>query len=563
MSKVRPYQISPDGAILGQLMGFVSPGEWGPVDPPVSSGGGSTGWSGPFFDDFERPDSPLNGNNGWVDSPAPVADFYIDSGVVKQLAWGYNPILHERYSTVEGVADVTVEVGFDINGEVGGYSEGICICSTSVHSEGLILIFDGGSTYFDIMRTIEGEQWSSSDPSTSIVDHGWVGWLVSETMVIRCVYTEADSEVLVYQNDVLALTVDVSAAAYGLTDELPALTLMPYAGFVSNADDNWHTFNDFSIEQATEAPTPDGVLLDDLLDVDTTTVPPAPNQYLKYDAGLELWVPADLPSSTTGAPFEITDTPPDPPPYAGYAYMSLDFKVRIWTGTEWRQMSTVHYTPPAEGDEAIMLDSLVGRYRALDLTYSDGDSVDTWLDTSGLDNHLTTHTAGVFEEDGIGGLPSVMFARGTWYSMPAPVARPVTVVGVMRSDDTGGTGGILFGNDAADSYPYFGLIGANWRISDGGSTYVDYAEATPLAPHIMYARASLGGMMSGADGGRATTVGTMTFKPQNLGYWWINNGYSMLGPVSEMLVYNEALTDEQLDAIIHQLGLVYGITTSV
>src|SRR4051812_25449171 len=64
--------------------------------------------------------------------------------------------------------------------------------------------------------------------------------------------------------------------------------------------------------------------LDALTDVDTTTTAPADQQFLKFDLTSGLWVPADLPSSTTGAPFDITDTPPDPPPYAGYAYMTSD-----------------------------------------------------------------------------------------------------------------------------------------------------------------------------------------------------------------------------------------------
>lgn len=567
-TKVRLYQVATEGAVPGQVVGLVD-GEWAPytIPPPDEGGAGGSG----FFDDFEREDIVLEGDNGWFRPTAhagsgDVATFYIEDGVVKQTLWGQYPILHDRMSDNTDVADVECEIGFDVDGDTGGYYVGLCVCSDETGNHGLMLWFDGSAYEPGVNRmTPDGV----TGGSVAWTNTGWHGWSDVETTVMRLVYTESTQTLDVYQEGVLVLTGDVSDVGGGfyVGEELPALTTMPYAGPQSYADTHWHTFDNFSTDGCTTpggcGGGPAGPVLDDMLDVDTTTVPPDPNQFLKYDAGLELWVPADLPSSTTGAPFEITDTPPDPPPYAGYAYMSLDFKVRIWSGTEWRQISTVHYTPPGEGEEVIMLDSLVGRYRALGLEYADGDPVDTWLDTSGLDNHLTTHTAGIYEADGIGGLPSVMFNRGTWYSMPAPVARPVTVVGVMRSTDSSTLHSILFGNDAADSYPYFGMIGGVWRLSDGGSTYVDQAVVNPLDAHIMYGRASVDGMMNGADGAKTTTVATMGFKPQNLGYWWINNSYSMLGPVSEMLVYNEALTDEQLDAIIHQLGLVYGITTSV
>lgn len=564
--EVRPKQISIEDGIPGQLMGIVGD-EWAPVNPPTGGGGGGGG-SGAFFDDFERDDTPLAGNNGWAAATTmaaangdTVATFYIQSGVVKQTGFGGYPILHDRQSDVEGVADVQCDVGFYSSGSVGS-SMGIIFAATPDCSEGMGFSFDG--TYWGIDRYADGHY--SGSPSV-ITDHGWVTWGFGDPMKIRCVYTEATYTLEVYQNDVLALTIDVSDenGGFWFGHEVAALSTMTHGGFYSNAGDHANTFDNFSVDQATEVGGPTGPVLDDLTDVDTTTIPPADQQFLKFDLATNLWVPADLPSSSTGAPFEITDTPPDPPPYAGYAYMNSDGKVRIWNGTGWRQILTTAYTPPAEGDAIYMLESLVGRYRASSLEFANGDPVTAWLDESGLDNDLIVDSAGTMVVSGINTLKSVRFENATLYQLPASVPRPVTVIAVIDSD-AADAGSILFSNPTPidSSYAYTGYIsGAGWRLSDGNTVYVDLAEPSPGNPHVIYARISATGMMVGADGGQTNSVATMDFHPKRIGNWSPGSNYSMEGLVSEMLVYNDTITDDELNAIVHDLGLVYGITTSV
>lgn len=303
--------------------------------------------------------------------------------------------------------------------------------------------------------------------------------------------------------------------------------------------------------------------LDALTDVDTSTTPPADSQFLQYNNTSGLWVPGNLPAAATGAPFDITDSPPNPPPYAGYAYLTSDGKVRIWSGTEWRQALTTLYTPPASGDAAITLASLAARYRAQDLAYADGDSVAVWADTSGNSNNLITHQAGTMVATGIGGLKSVQFSKSTWYELTTPLARPMTMVAVMKNTDTGSGSMVLTSGDA--NLAYFGLVlGGGWRISDGSSVYVEQAATAVTDPHVFYGSTdATTGIMVGVDGAKTPSAGVVNIIAKYLGYWPAAGGYNMQGLVSEVLIYNGVLNDTQINDIIHQLGLVYGITVSV
>lgn len=304
--------------------------------------------------------------------------------------------------------------------------------------------------------------------------------------------------------------------------------------------------------------------LDDLTDVDTTTTAPAPDDMLKFNAATGLWTPGKATVETPVGGIDVTDTPPTEPPYIGYAYLTSDGKLRIWNGTDWRQLVTTAYVPPLVGDAVYNLPSLVGHYRANDLVFADGDPVTAWPDLSTVGNHLTVNNPGAMQLAGIGGLKSVVFTKSTQYLLPAPVGRPVTVIGVMKNTDTG-SGSILFSNSAASgTYPYVGLVnGAGIRASDGSSTYIDYPLASVTDPLIYYGRVSTTAMMAGANGGKSSAAASIGLNVQSLGVWWAAPGYSMQGQVSEMLVYNDVLADAQLDAIVHQLGLTYGIAVSV
>lgn len=555
MIKIRPSQIADDGATPGQLMGRVGD-TWGPVDPPSSP---DDVGSGPFFDDFERTDTPLEGNNGWV-SPTghttETATFYIEGGVVKQTGSGAFPILHDRGSPSTDVADVTMTTAYGPSGGVGFGFWGLCVCSDAAGDNGLMLVFDGSAFQPGVNRFAPDGQYSGTMAWT---DTGWAGWGLTETMVLRCVYTESTSTMDVYQNDVLVLTGDVSDTGGGffIGSELTALSTMPMAGFMSDNADHSHTFDLFSIDGATEPPSPSGVVLDDLLDVDTTTTAPADQQFLKFDVASGLWVPADLPSSTTGAPFDVTDTPEDPPPYAGYAYMTSDGKVRIWSGTEWRELTTVLYEPPGAGDPDIDLASLIGRYKAADLAYADGVAVAAWPDSSAAGNDLVTVTAGTMETTGIGGLASVVFDTFTAYNLPAATGRPCTIVVVMQNTDSG-EGSIVFSSPGGVA-PYLGMLnGVGWRASDG-SNVLDVALSTTLDPHVYYTQFDAGVVNGGYDGGLSTTSSVNIVTIQRIGRYESAPSYSMTGLVSEILVYDVVLTSGELDAIAVSLGTTYGI----
>lgn len=544
--QIRLRQLSTEDAIPGQLLGLVG-GVWAPVDLP--SEGSGTGGPG-FNDDFERADTPLAGDNDWFAAPGfDPGDLAIVGGKVVQSPATANgwEILHARGGAAD-VADVT----FSLEGGPVGQNIYLMPCGESTFHNYLEFICDGSVGFYNVTRYID----NSSEGPTTITDLGWVGWGVGEAMVIRLVYTEATRMLEVYQNDVLALTCDISDANFGYGHELNPLWSMPQLGFGFYTDLPGPALNSVNV--------PDGVVsgpvLDDMIDVDTTTTAPADQQFLKFDVASGLWVPADLPSSSTGAPFDVTDTPEDPPPYAGYAYMTSDGKVRIWSGTEWRELTTVLYEPPGEGDPDIDLASLIGRYKAADLSYADGVAVAAWPDSSAAGNDLVTVTAGTMETVGIGGLPSVVFDTFTAYNLPVATGRPCTLVVVMQNTDSG-EGSIVFSSPGGVA-PYLGMLnGVGWRASDG-SNVLDVALSTPLDPHVYYTQFDAGVVTGGYDGGLSTTASVNIVTIQRIGRYESAPSYSMTGLVSEILVYDAVLTSGELDAIAVSLGTTYGITVT-
>jgi hypothetical protein len=270
------------------------------------------------------------------------------------------------------------------------------------------------------------------------------------------------------------------------------------------------------------------------------------------------------PGALTWPVLAVADIP-NPAPYTGYAFIDPDTGLTyVWTGVEWRRWTTTLFTPPLTGDAAINLSSLVGRYRASVLSYADGDAVAAWPDESSAGNDLITHTAGTMVAAGIGGLKSVQFTKSTFYELTTPVSRPMTLFAVMKNTDTGSGSMVVTSGDVNSSY--FGLVlGGGWRISDGSAYYVEQTAPTPMAEHVLYGTTdATTGLMVGVDGAKTANGNLVDLRAKYIGNWpYAGGGYNMQGLVSEILVYNAVLTDAQINDIIHQLGLIYGITVSV
>jgi len=242
-----PFRLDPDNILYTIKDGaFVA----------LTGGGGGGGTTG-FTDNFDRSDRVLDGDNGWAQSDPPnTADLSIVGGVVKvpvgaATTSGWAPIVHNRNDGDPNVADVTVTI---TRTDTTGFTYFVPLSDADFQT-GLHVDTDGSSTPLGISPHMGGSDYGDlvADGTGVTVHPGvYAAWTPSGTITLRATYNNTTRAFNVYVNSVLAIEVaDIQATIdhmQGGTDPswtFPDISLVPKAGFASNAGVGIETFDDF------------------------------------------------------------------------------------------------------------------------------------------------------------------------------------------------------------------------------------------------------------------------------------------------------------------------------
>ena len=217
----------------------------GAISAIGSGGGGALTGS----DDFNRSDRLLAGDNGWFESdpsPGMVATLAIVGNKVVVPAgagtkFGNVPILRPRLDSNPDVADVSVTL---TRVDTTGVTSVVCVSDMHYRSA-LAIDIDGSATAPGLEIITEGAGGPSAWDTT---DSAWTAWTATPTTV-RMTYDNTTKLLSVYQDGTLRNTVDVQAALNTYFAPTPPtfsdLLLMPYGGFVSNADVGKESFENW------------------------------------------------------------------------------------------------------------------------------------------------------------------------------------------------------------------------------------------------------------------------------------------------------------------------------
>lgn len=240
-----------------------------------------------------------------------------------------------------------------------------------------------------------------------------------------------------------------------------------------------------------------------------------------------------------------------------------------------------------DAEESVAADAdLVAHYDATELSLSDGDSVDTWPDMSGIGNTATQSDSAkqpTYQATRIGGQPAVTFdGSDDWLRIPNDETLSVTddrrheIIIVMQT--TTGDRGFLVGKrvDHGNWVPHY-LVEINHnsdirhstRHPDGDTDHRTSGTVTDGSPHIITGIWNEDTNEIRLDGSRISTtdasatpafdstgdvdgaIGTHYRGDTTTGYY--------AGAIGEILVYDRVLSDEERSEIESHLAEKWGV----
>ena len=231
---------------------------------------------------------------------------------------------------------------------------------------------------------------------------------------------------------------------------------------------------------------------------------------------------------------------------------------------------TLEFSPEDISGLRLWLDASTGLYDSSsggNIVSSQGGVVARWEDLSGNDFHATGSSGPTLSLDQVNGKPSLVFTGSNFLQIPSILnGTSATAFVVVRPTNTSADGGVMIGNiGPAGHYPYRG-----GNIFDGFAATVRKNNITKPTGFFNW---HLYNVISAPNDWRyifnesvhfATTSNTYTGVADNNGPYIgksISAGvsYGFVGAMAEIIVYNSALTQEQLDQVSEYLRQKYAL----
>jgi hypothetical protein len=228
------------------------------------------------------------------------------------------------------------------------------------------------------------------------------------------------------------------------------------------------------------------------------------------------------------------------------------------------------FDPSAIPGLRLWLDASTGLYDSLsggNIVSNQGGVVARWEDLSGNDFHATSTAGPTLSLDQVNGEPSLVFTGSNFFQLPSILnGTSATAFVVVRPALTGSDSGPLIGNIGPSNshYPY-----------RGNAIYDDFATTVRkdlISQPNGFFNWHLYNVVSAANDWRyifngsvhfATPTNTYTSGPQGsgpfIGRSTSGGIFQFVGAMAEIIVYNSALTQEQLDQVSEYLRQKYAL----
>jgi len=232
-----------------------------------------------------------------------------------------------------------------------------------------------------------------------------------------------------------------------------------------------------------------------------------------------------------------------------------------------------HATPITSGLELWLDANDAGTF-----TYASGTQVLQWDDKSGKDNHASTGTNYPTRSSTIGGLPAVNFKQNGQGG--ATASTPLTIAGGLdvAANQARTAFMVMNYNVQINNNEIFGTstgsmadVG-NWnrarrlRLRQGSTNAFSAANSLPLGSHLIAAQGSGAGTHAWSDGAKIITSTGQAFG------WDMNAtmqvggatfaGREYHGDLAELIVYDRALTTNEMNAVGYDLQQKYSLPGS-
>jgi len=201
------------------------------------------------------------------------------------------------------------------------------------------------------------------------------------------------------------------------------------------------------------------------------------------------------------------------------------------------------------------------------IAQSNGTTVGTWYDSSGNGNNAAAVNAGILNTTGMNGDPELTLSGSDYYTItptPAITTNSMSIFAVQKPNSNTSYGMLLSSNGTDDeeydiNYPANGQIGT-YLSRNIGSGY-NFTVGTPLITSLVSGSSTASIFDNGASEGTGTpdTTHPTSF---HIGNYANGSGYYYNGSVSEIIIFNTALTNSQKAAVEDYLGSKYGISVS-
>jgi len=211
----------------------------------------------------------------------------------------------------------------------------------------------------------------------------------------------------------------------------------------------------------------------------------------------------------------------------------------------------------------LSVDSIIG--------LGDGDPVYSWNDSSVIGNNFSAPGfPPLYSASGMNGLPAVAFGSNNYLTGPTIASNPLTVLVVARLDDMApviDSVNMMIGGTSSGFYWYWpGVTGApNWYDGSGDTRATNSSSVGPAVLSVT-ANGSTSSHLYRNDGIEFPSYALTSFGPNALdsvttwvGASWSDPSFKFRGWISEILVYDTALSPTNIAKLHNYFRLKYGI----